>query len=119
MRRYPVKAASSSETVFCFSGVSVIPASGWVETSPGPLVRFAVDGRESCYTEVKSLVEFARGLLDWDLARLLSRICFVVNSSPQTLQRHPGEARAVLPGSRWVSGRLARTNSLPHARHCR
>lgn len=86
---------------------------------PAPLVRFAVDDRESCYTEVKSLVEFARGLLDSDLARLLSRICFVVNSSPQTLQRHPGVGMGVIPGLRWGSGRLARTNSLPHARHCR
>ncbi len=34
-----------------------------------------------------------------DFARLLSRISAVVNSSPQTLQRHPGEAACATTGA--------------------
>lgn len=33
-----------------------------------------------------------------DFVRLLSRICSVVNSSPQTLQRQPGEAACAITG---------------------
>jgi hypothetical protein len=33
------------------------------------------------------------------LVRLLSRICSVVNSCPQTLQRQPGDAAGAIPGT--------------------
>ena len=35
------------------------------------------------------------------LARLLSRICSVVNSRPQTLQRQAGDEFAVIPDTGW------------------
>jgi len=54
------------------------------------------------------------------LARLLSRICSVVNSRPQTLQRQAGDELAVIPGAGCRLGaHLARTNSLLHSGHCR
>ena len=34
-----------------------------------------------------------------DFARLLSRICSVVNSPPQTLQRQPGDAACAISGA--------------------
>jgi len=54
-----------------------------------------------------------------DLARLLSRICSVVNPRPQTLQRQPGDWPTAVPGRVCRSGRLAWTNSLLHSGHCR
>jgi len=53
-----------------------------------------------------------------DLARLFSRICWVVNPRPQTLQRQPGAGIAPIPNG-WLSGRRARTNSLLHSGHSR
>ena len=51
-----------------------------------------------------------------DFARLLSRICSVVNPPPQTLQRQPGDAACAIPGTGCRSVR-ARTRSLPTCGH--
>jgi len=54
-----------------------------------------------------------------DLARVLSRICSVVNPPPHTLHRQPGDAACAIPGRVCCSVRLARTSSLPQWGHCR
>ncbi len=54
-----------------------------------------------------------------DFARLQSRICSVVNSPPQTLQRQPGDAARAINGAEGWSARLALTSSLLHSGHCR
>jgi len=54
-----------------------------------------------------------------DFARLLSRICSVVNSPPQTLQRQPGDAACAISGTDCWSARLALTSSLLQCGHCR
>jgi len=54
-----------------------------------------------------------------DFARLLSRICSVVNMPPQTLQRQPGDAARVIPRTPCWSARLALISSLLHCGHCR
>jgi len=52
-------------------------------------------------------------------ARLLSRICSVANSPPQTLHRQPGDTTCAITCIDGGYERLAFTSSLLQLRHCR
>jgi hypothetical protein len=79
-----------------------MPLAGTSTRSDSPIWRILVFVKPRCCGVLRDHRQISLWVLDVTaLARLLSRICSVVNSRPQTLQRQAGDELAVIPGTGW------------------
>jgi len=100
----------SSEDRCRFLRPSNSPTRRPVKTATKTIVRVDSFRMRGCFLTVGR--DYAC-LMDVDFARLLFRICSVVNPPPQTLQRQLGGAACAITGAGCRSECLALTSSLP------